>query len=260
MEEEIKKEMTEDIKEEKEKKPRKPRKPRAKKTKVEETLVEEKKEEVAMDTPTESAVDKTSEEVTTEESHKEDEPLEEQETKEESSNEQLDTEQKFDEEKDLPQDKPKSKIPMSTIVLGIISVALIIYIVATNFISKTVNLSSFANCFDEKTATIKLPASFLVSDDGTIFVKKDGMLNLKGAIIAQEITEEDFNSAKESYIAEYGAQEVELTNFNAFKIGQSYEDLTYDYYFLFKDGILTQLVFQNCSQEEINSIINSYNY
>ena len=163
-------------------------------------------------------------------------------------------------EKEIVTEKKKS-IPFLTILLAIVAIVLGVLLYTNSFASKTYKLNSIYDCFQSDNAVLKLPASYLLSDSGEIFKNEKGYLVTKGAFATEVMYEEDYKSTKESFIEYYGASEEEINGMPALRIEQAADDGTlFTYLFLYKDGIFSNFVYLDCSNEEINLIVNGINY
>lgn len=193
--------------------------------------------------------------------NKVEEIIEETEKNEESVSKEneLINEEESEEEKQVAEAK-KNRIPTSSIIMGIICIVLIIVLLVINFSSTKINLKNFNDCFADKEATLTLPNNYLFAEDGQIFKKENGILFLKGAFAAVSISEEEYDSAMLLYAENMPVETLDNEDFKITKVTQEAEDIRYDYYFMFKDGITIQFVFDTIDQNIQQQIVYSLDY
>lgn len=111
--------------------------------------------------------------------------------------------------------------------------------------------------FSTNDGSVKLPKGWLASKQGSIFKNDDGIVTEVAQVIAVEMSEEDYDSLIESYSSYYTVEEVDNLNYKASKIYDDSTGYVYNLYFLYNEGLVTQVLFIDASDSEINTVLNS---
>lgn len=111
--------------------------------------------------------------------------------------------------------------------------------------------------FSTNDGSVKLPKNWLASKSGSIFKNEDGIVSEVSQIVAIEMGEDDYNSMLESYGSYYTVQEVDDLKYKASKIIDDSTGQVYTLYFIYNEGLVTEVLFIDCSDSEINTVLNS---
>lgn len=83
------------------------------------------------------------------------------------------------------------------------------------------------------------------------------MLNEKAFLMAAELSEDDYNSLMESYGSYYDVEELENYKYVAKHFMDDQSGVLYDVYFIYNDGLVTQVMFIDADDDEKNTVLNS---
>lgn len=97
----------------------------------------------------------------------------------------------------------------------------------------------------------------MVDKNGSIYASEDGVLKEKAYIIAAEFGEEDYDTLVDSYSSYYDVTEESDYKYKAFSFVDGGEEEEYKIYFIYNDGLITEVMFIDASDEEKNTILNS---
>lgn len=97
----------------------------------------------------------------------------------------------------------------------------------------------------------------MASKEGSIFSSEDGIVTEKAYIMAAELSEDDYNSLIESYGSYYDIIEASDYKYTANHFIDDSTGATYDIYFIYNEGLVTQVMFIDASESEINTVLNS---
>ena len=140
-------------------------------------------------------------------------------------------------------------------VVGIIVVIAIICAIVKGSSMKTYKLFEVSPTFEGSEETIKLPKEWLLTDDGEYYEQKDNRLHAKGFISGMPASKEDYDQMAEQYAQYYEVEPVTINEIEGIKLVQEYEDKTFNYYFIYKDGLIHQITFVNVDDSLENQIL-----
>lgn len=115
----------------------------------------------------------------------------------------------------------------------------------------------YESYFSTNDGSVKLPSNWLASKQGTIFKNEDGIVSEVAQIFATEMSEDDYNSLIESYSSYYTVEEVDNLKYKGIKIYDDSTGYVYNVYLLYNEGVVTQILFIDCSGSEMNTVLNS---
>lgn len=123
----------------------------------------------------------------------------------------------------------------------------------TNF-----NLSEvYEDYFIDNDGTVTLPKGWMVSKEGSIFSNENGVLTEKAYVMAAELSKEDYNTLLESYGAYYEVEEKTGYKYLANHMSDDSTGSEYDIYFIYNEGLVTEIMFLDASDSEKNTVLNS---
>lgn len=145
------------------------------------------------------------------------------------------------------------------IIVFIVALILIFGIIA---ISKNASTSKHKlnvlcpTCFDEN-ATFELPKGYYFAEDGSLFNMDNNTLKYAGGMYAGQIDEESFNEQINAIKETNEVEELLINELTVNKVSQEFEETVYEYYFIYSEGSMIQLVLINPEDNLGNNIINS---
>lgn len=97
----------------------------------------------------------------------------------------------------------------------------------------------------------------MVSKLGSIYSSDDGILTEKAYLMAAELSEDDYNSLMESYGSYYEVKDYEGYKYTAKYFTDDSSGSVYDIYFIYNEGLVTQVMFIDASESEEKTVLNS---
>lgn len=151
---------------------------------------------------------------------------------------------------------------LSTIIIVfVVALALIFGIIAFSKKASTskhkLNILCPA-CFEDN-ATFELPKGYYFAEDGSLFILKDNTLTYVGGMYAGQIDEDSFNEQINAIKDTNEVEELQINELTVNKVSQEFEETVYEYYFIYSDGTMMQLVLINPEENLGNNIIKSIN-
>lgn len=97
----------------------------------------------------------------------------------------------------------------------------------------------------------------MVSKLGSIYSSDDGILTEKAYLMAAELSEDDYNSLMESYGSYYEVKDYEGYKYTAKYFSDDSTGYNYDVYFIYNEGLVTQVMFIDAEEADEKTVLNS---
>ena len=153
----------------------------------------------------------------------------------------------------------KKKVPVLTIILGVICILLVVALVYTqsNKPRTTFNLSEvYETYFDGKEGSVTLPENFMVCKNGQLLYNDNGLVDVRGALIGADMTSDEFDEMINTYKESYELSEITDKDYKGYSFLYETDSGSNYVYVLYKDDVFVQLITldENIAQTVLNSI------
>lgn len=153
----------------------------------------------------------------------------------------------------------KKKVPVLTIILGVICILLIVALVyaQSNKPRTTFNLSEvYETYFDGKEGSVTLPENFMVCKNGQLLYNDNGLVDVRGALIGADMTSDEFDEMINTYKESYELSEITDKDYKGYSFLYETDSGSNYVYVLYKDDVFVQLITldENIAQTVLNSI------
>ena len=153
----------------------------------------------------------------------------------------------------------KKKVPVLTIILGVICILLIVALVyaQSNKPRTTFNLSEvYETYFDGKEGSVTLPENFMVCKNGQLLYNDNGLVDVRGALIGADMTSDEFDEMINTYKESYELSEITDKDYRGYSFLYETDSGSNYVYVLYKDDVFVQLITldENIAQTVLNSI------
>ena len=153
----------------------------------------------------------------------------------------------------------KKKVPVLTIILGVICILLVVALVYTqsNKPRTTFNLSEvYETYFDGKEGSVTLPENFMVCKNGQLLYNDNGLVDVRGALIGADMTSDEFDEMINTYKESYELNEITDKDYRGYSFLYETDSGSNYVYVLYKDDVFVQLITldENIAQTVLNSI------
>lgn len=153
----------------------------------------------------------------------------------------------------------KKKVPVLTIILGVICILLVVALVYTqsNKPRTTFNLSEvYETYFDGKEGSVTLPENFMVCKNGQLLYNDNGLVDVRGALIGADMTSDEFDEMIDTYKESYELSEITDKDYKGYSFLYETDSGSNYVYVLYKDDVFVQLITldENIAQTVLNSI------
>ena len=154
------------------------------------------------------------------------------------------------------------------LIIGIITIAILLIIISSCNSKKstnvsisssptTFNFSEISEQYADYQETITLPQNWCLTDTGELFDGSEKILKSKGVVSISPITREEFDSLLANPPEGYGIENIKINDYDVIKVGYQDETMVLNYFFMYKDEKLVQVILQDVDQETTDSILNS---
>lgn len=153
----------------------------------------------------------------------------------------------------------KKKVPVLTIILGVICILLVVALVyaQSNKPRTTFNLSEvYETYFDGKEGSVTLPENFMVCKNGQLLYNDNGLVDVRGALIGADMTSDEFDEMINTYKESYELSEITDKDYKGYSFLYETDSGSNYVYVLYKDDVFVQLITldENIAQTVLNSI------
>lgn len=153
----------------------------------------------------------------------------------------------------------KKKVPVLTIILGVICILLVVALVyaQSNKPRTTFNLSEvYETYFDGKEGSVTLPENFMVCKNGQLLYNDNGLVDVRGALIGADMTSDEFDEMINTYKESYELSEITDKDYRGYSFLYETDSGSNYVYVLYKDDVFVQLITldENIAQTVLNSI------
>lgn len=153
----------------------------------------------------------------------------------------------------------KKKVPVLTIILGVICILLVVALVYTqsNKPRTTFNLSEvYETYFDGKEGSVTLPENFMVCKNGQLLYNDNGLVDVRGALIGADMTSDEFDEMIDTYKESYELSEITDEDYRGYSFLYETDSGSNYVYVLYKNDVFVQLITldENIAQTVLNSI------
>lgn len=111
--------------------------------------------------------------------------------------------------------------------------------------------------FADNDGSVTLPKGWMVDKAGSVYVSDNGVLTARAFIMAIELDEEDYNSYMESYGSYYDMHDYEGYKYTAKYFSDDSTGYNYDVYFIYNEGLVTQVMFIDAEEADEKTVLNS---
>jgi len=155
--------------------------------------------------------------------------------------------------------KEKKKLTQleKALICVVVILATLLIICLVNKPKAKMMLSEINESFVDTNASITLINGWYHTSSGEMLSYKDGVMEYKGSIQCVEAEESEITTYLSNLIVSYGATLYEDCSYDCYTINQEYDGQVYDYFFIYEDGILTQLSFVDVETNELKQIVSS---